>query len=210
MPSSVPLHFVIAANFRLKELAQKCVQSIESQGYEWTAFDLGGLGFGRQFAVTDETFQTHGHYQTEFKRRRTTGMHKPDVVAEMLNQVGGPLVYLDADTQLVHRIDEIIGEYDVGVTVRPFLEQVRWGPINAGVIFFNPTPGAKFFVERWRKETVRVGNDQEALTNLLAGRFCRVAEFPVLIYNWYYFPDAPPPSAKILHLKVSRSMRDSG
>jgi len=69
------MHFLIAANFRLKTLALRCVQSIESLGYRWTAFDLGGLGFGQSFYIDDETFQSAGYYNTQYQRWRSRAMH---------------------------------------------------------------------------------------------------------------------------------------
>ena len=54
-------------------------------GYHWTVFDLGGLGFGRSFPVTDEVFQSTGCYQTNFQKWPSRAMHKPQVIGEFVN-----------------------------------------------------------------------------------------------------------------------------
>jgi hypothetical protein len=188
----------------MKPLAEQCARSIEANGYQWTAFDLGGLGFGRSFRVLDESFHTLGSYETDFTERPTRALHKPEIVAAALGEFRETIVYVDVDTILRARIDEIVQDsYDVGVTVRMPTERKRDGLANAGVIFFNPTAACKEFVAKWRDETTRIGNDQAALLYLLPGDHCRIMGFPTLIYNWYYFPRVPPKSAKIVHFKVS-------
>ncbi len=172
-------------------------------GYHWTVFDLGGLGFGRSFPVTDEVFQSTGCYQTNFQKWPSRAMHKPQVIGEFVNSATDLVVYLDADTLVRQNIDEIVGDYDIGVTVRRPREQKRLGKVNAGVVFFRPTSRAKIFIERWKRETQTLGNDQEALNALLAEPDCTVAEFPTEIYNWYYFPQSPPKQAKIIHYRAS-------
>jgi hypothetical protein len=196
--------FVVAANFRVKKLAAACVQSIATCGYRWIAFDLGGLGFGRAFRVSDQMFHWKGHYETHFTKWPSRAIHKPEVIAAAMQEFNEPLVYLDADTLLRQRVDELCGTFDVGVTIRRPIEQSIHGRINAGVLFFNATPQAKELVQTWRQVTQEIGNDQEALSTLLTDSRWRVSEFPCDVYNWYYYPDKPPPTAKILHLKVSR------
>jgi hypothetical protein len=205
----VKIQFLLAANGRLKSFATQCVKSLDVLGYQWTMFDLGGLGFGHSYPIKDETFQSQGYYQTIFSKRPSCGMHKPQIIADFLNtkfsnNEPGCIVYLDADTFIRQKIDEIIGNYDIGVTVRRACEWERHGKVNAGVLFFRSTMQTRIFVNRWIAETQRLGNDQEALNSLLLSeQQCIIAEFPTDIYNWYYFPTSPPKKAKILHFKAS-------
>jgi len=126
-------------------------------------------------------------------------------VANFLKTSNELVVYLDADTVLRQRIDEVIGSYDVGVTIRRRNEIKKNKPrVNAGVIFFNPGSRSFAMVERWQHETEIMGNDQAALNNLLDDPTYTIREFPTDIYNWYYFPDEPPEEAKILHYRISQ------
>jgi hypothetical protein len=202
------MHFLLAANAKHKSFVVQCLNSLNALAYHWTIFDLGGLGFGRPFPIEDETFNQHGYYKTTYTKRRSIGLHKPQVIAEFLNQKsnredGDLVVYLDADTFVRGRIDEIMGQYDIGVTVRQPSEWVQEGKINAGVIFFRRTLFTKLFLDRWILQTRLLGNDQEALNSLLLSPTCTVAEFPTSVYNWYYFPTKPPAEVKILHFKSS-------
>jgi hypothetical protein len=201
------MEFILAANGLHKEFATQCVKSLDALGYKWTMFDLGGLGFGQLFPIQDKTFLSHGHYQTCFKRRPSRALHKPQIIADFLDSQfpddnNALVVYLDTDTIIRQRIDEIIGDYDIGVTVRRSNEWELEGRINAGVLFLRSTVKTRNFVRQWIAETQHLGNDQEALNSLLPKQSCTIAEFPTDIYNWYYFPN-PPPTAKILHYKAS-------
>jgi hypothetical protein len=97
------------------------------------------------------------------------------------------------------------------------------GVTNAGVLFFAPTPESRRFVARWRRATLELRNDQQALNRLLfAGarpwKLCRdrfvyrSAKVPERLaigglrlrvfshhYNCSVFP--PPREAKIMHYK---------
>jgi hypothetical protein len=198
------MHFVLAANYRLRVEVQRCIASLEALGYPWTVFDLGGLGIGEPFTVIDKTFHSQGIYSTCYTQRETRAMHKPDIVRKLLDNKDPWLVYLDADTFVRRRIDEIIADYDIGITVRPNTDQlVSESRINAGVLFFHISEATRNFVDQWKQETLAVGNDQAALCNLIRKPTSKISEFPVDIYNWYRFPKAPPPEAKILHYRVS-------
>ena len=84
--------------------------------------------------------------------------------------------YLDADAVLINKIDEVPGDYDIGVTIRRPGEQCTnpdympfFGRINAGVIFFNCTPASIKFCNNWESKTQELQNDQRAL-NVLIGK----------------------------------------
>jgi hypothetical protein len=198
------MHFLVASNYRLKDSAIRCVQSIEALGYRWTAFDLGGLGFGKPYFIHDQSFQRDGFYRTAYDRWPSRAMHKPKIIADFLEKADQLVVYLDADTVLRERIDEVEGDYDIGVTIRREKEiRNNKGRANAGVMFFNPTSNTQAFIEQWKEQTTVLGNDQAGLNHLLQRQCCRVREFQTDIYNWYYFPKNPPAEAKIVHFRIS-------
>jgi len=207
------MQFLLAANGLVKSYALECIKSLDALGYPWTMYDLGGLGFGLPFSIHSKTFQTKGHYQTSFRKRTSKAMHKPHIIANFLESATDFVVYLDADTFVRQRIDEIVGNYDVGVTLRPRWEwEKKLEKVNAGVIFLRPTDATKNFVQKWVLRTQTIGNDQAALASILREPDCVVAEFPAKIYNWSYFRNLPSSQTKIIHFKAStrsgRAFRD--
>ena len=91
------------------------------------------------------------------------------------------------------------------------------GLINAGVIFFRPSPALDAFLVQWKAETERGGSDQLALNRLLSPdspravgstvERCgvRVKYLPVEEYNYYYFDygnRALPDSVRVMHFKA--------
>lgn len=131
-------------------------------------------------------------------------MHKPEIVARSLDLCDDFLIYLDADTFVRRSINEVIGSYDIGVTVgNPSEWSGQSLRINTGVIFFKNNDSTRNFVRLWRYHTETMGNDQAAFNYLVGGKVCRVAEFPWEIYNWDQFPKVPPHQAKILHYRIS-------
>jgi len=205
--------FLLAANERLKPFVTQCLKSLDALGYQWIIFDLGGLGFGEPYPIQDDTFNTCGYYKTSFKRYASRGMHKPQLIMEFIKNFSVSesklVVYLDADTFVRQRIDEIVEAYDVGVTVRHPREWKLEGKSNAGVMFFRATKQTHLFLQQWICATQTFGNDQKALNSLLANPPCSIREFPARIYNWYYFPKPPPMDAKILHFKNSSRLHNA-
>ena len=130
---------------------------------------------------------------------------KPRVILDALNNWEDFIVYLDSDVRIKQPIDEIVGDYDVGITthdVKFHTGEERYlnitGYLNAGVIFLNNTDKAKEFVKRWIEyvRNSKTGSDQEALTNFLRDYVVdwtkenhnilgsRVKFFPSPVYNY--------------------------
>ena len=192
---------VIAGDKKFKKFVDKSVEHSKKVGYETLVYDLGELGYGTKFNTTLEV--------------STKIPLKPHIIREALNQVanGNFLVWIDADALIEERIDEIIGDYDIGVTVRlPKLKE-NGTPINAGVIFVKKNEKSINFLEKWMKESEVVGDDQIALCKLCQvttkdrGTIVwrdtvRVSVFPCEIYNNFYFGKKPNKHpAKIKHYK---------
>ncbi len=211
-------------NFSFKSVIQETVKRAEKCGYKPVVYDLGNLGMGEPFQVADETFAQKGYYSVQVQEGyKSRSLFKPEVVRYCLSRHKDLTVYLDGDAQLVDSIDEIItSDYDIGVTLRnPSELQEEWHQkyfeiaryVNAGVIFFNPSPATDNFITMWEKRTQEVGNDQKALNQLVCPEEypapysihtlngVRIKYFPCEQYNYYYFDEGLTPHIKIMHFK---------
>lgn len=193
---------ITAADWRFKAGAENLQLAAEAFGYRFQAYDLGGLGFGIPHVVNDKQFVQEGFYNYTTSVWKSKALHKPSVVSHALRDASELVVYLDADTILCDRIDEIVGDYSIGVTIRRPVEPcVNIGKVNAGVVFFNPV--AADLVAEWEELTEECGNDQRALNRLHQKHPDRFREFPTDLYNWYYFGESQE-TAKILHFKDNK------
>lgn len=211
-------------DFSFRRVIEQTVKKARDCGYTPVVYDLGELGIGEKFHVADDTFAQKGYYAVEVQAGyKSRSLFKPEVVKYCLSQYRDLMVYLDGDAQLMDRIDEIRGDdYDIGVTLRkPSELKEEWHQrlfeiakyVNAGVIFFNPTPAAFDFITAWEKRTYEVGNDQKALNQLVCPDYypkpysiecingVRIKYFPCEQYNYYYFDEGLEPGIKIMHFK---------
>jgi hypothetical protein len=206
------MRFCVAANRRFEAHARRCIDSVRGLGYDDPfVFDLGGLGFGLTHVVEDDDFHRTGCYRTGFTKWRSRGMHVPAVVASALEMIepGDVLVYLDADTRLLERIDEIEAiPFAVAITVRPEDEWESLGRANSGVICFRRGEPALAFVREWEAEVWRTGSVQEGLNVATRQTRAHIHEFSTCAYNNYHATDDPPSGTKIIHYRAS--MSDAG
>ena len=210
--------------FRFSSVIRTSMRKAEELGYKMEVYDLGTLGIGKPFRVENQTFIEKGHYEREVvKGYKSKSLFKPAMVKACIEEHQELTVYIDGDAELRGSIDEIdTGDYDVGVTLRDRFElESEWHQehfdivkfVNAGVIFFNFTPGTKRFLDRWEQLTEEVGNDQMALNRLTCTENypdlgsietingIRVKYFPCAEYNYYYFGEKSPMGVKIMHFK---------
>jgi len=190
---------ITAADWRFA-LGAKCLRNAaRSLGYNFEAYDLGELGFGRRHVIANERFVKEGNYCDMNGRWKSKALHKPDVILSHLLIDDGPFAYLDADAILLDRIDEAFTDKLIGVTVRRAGERCEAiGKINAGVMFFNPH--SYQLVKHWKRLSDACQNDQKAINALFSKQPNDFAALPTEIYNNYYF-DETTESAKILHFK---------
>ena len=197
------MKIVTAANLKFKPFLEVLESQCKKLGYTLEIYDLGDLGYGIPSPVEHENFQQHGWYHTMHENWRTKALHKPDIIAQALEDE--PIVYLDADAFPVTQFDEVWDqEFDIGVTLRSEHTPIL-GPINAGVLFFRPS--AREAVQEWQQLTQEVGNDQRALCHMLQDGKHKFHGFPTRVYNYYYFPDVPGPEVKIFHFKEDPLIR---
>jgi len=192
---------VLAADSKQRRYANNLEKLVSGLGYECLLYDLGVLGRGIDMPLP----MSYEMY------KNLPG--KPAVILDACNRTSSEYVaWLDTDTWLLDTIDEIAGDYDIGITVRsdPGGDESR-GTINSGVVFVHNTTAALEFLAAWLLRSLACDSDQQALNALcmfppdMVGQCvtaygARVMGFPGDVYNNYRF-DTPQAGAKILHYK---------
>jgi len=193
---------VIAGDANFKKYVDKAVAYSKNVGYDPVVYDLGGLGYGTPF---------NARVSPKVGAKIPS---KPGLIMETLKTVndGDYVVWLDADALIEQPIDEIMFDYDIGVTVRQPKQIENSLPINAGIVFVRKTKAALDFVERWMTLCETGISDQQELnklckvttehtdTTVIRG-YVRIRVFPCKIYNNFYFAKKKVPHAKIKHYK---------
>jgi len=207
---------VTAGDFNYRDIMQVSQERALRFGYEMIVYDLGGVGFGREFAVDGDSF-------SRFGMPFPSCLHKPKVVKDCLGGLpeGAHLLYLDADAVLNAPIDGAFGGFDVGVTLR----RQGWvgkgpcprftGYIQAGVLFFVNNRETRGFVDRWDEATAQYKCDQRALNEMIDPHTdwrsydvvveadgVRVKIFRTDEYNFFYFGEGYSDKNKVLHFKA--------
>lgn len=193
---------MIAADKNFENYISHLIKKINHLNYTILIYDLGGLNKGEKFDAQISL--------TPYK----TIPSKPDLILKALCEIPKDdfLIWLDADTLIFDNVDEIIGEYDIGVTVRKKKsKKIQEAWINAGVIFAKHTAASINFIESWKRLTEYCGGDQWALNEicnldnsnlneLVERESAAIKKFPCEIYNNFYF-NQDQSMAKILHYK---------
>jgi len=119
---------------------------VESKYDPPVTYDLGGLGFGTPWELSK--------IDSVGGKKISTGVRvcltKPEVILNALKVVddGEILAYLDTDTLLLDRIDELEDEeFDFGFTWQG--SKKGRGYCNAGVIFVRKTKASIRFLKKW-------------------------------------------------------------
>lgn len=194
--------FVSAANKKFETYLLRLKQDLKKLDYNFIIYNLGGLDFGIPFngKVGKTSYQTIPC--------------KPEIIEKALISVedNSFVVWLDADTIINSRIDEIIDDYDIGVTVRKVKnKETEDIPINAGVLFFQKTKNTMKFIDVWKQKSYEFGGDQIPLNELCNSNISdtnqivvqdnlKIKAFPCDIYNNFYF-EKDQSHAKIVHFK---------
>lgn len=210
-----------AANYKFTKIINLFVKHTNRLNYETLIYDLGKLGYGKNYNIQNEFFQEKGYYCQIKNTWKTKAIHKPKIILDALKTYKQKIAYLDADAILYKRIDEIEEqEFDVGFTIRRESELIDeplehhkfvMGNINAGVIFFNYNTTSLDFLFEWIKLCETEKNDQLALNLLLNINLPRngitnykninILTVPTDIYNFYYFEENYTNNTKIIHYK---------
>ena len=193
--------FLIAGNNDYINFVKHAVEYVKWKKYFTLVYDLGQLGYGTKF---------EGKVSNVVHKRIPS---KPAIILDGLSKINKDdfLVWLDADTLLMDNIDEIEGDYDIGVTVRKKKsKKIQEAWINAGVIFVKNTDFSFRFLKTWIEKTSQRGGDQWALNELcnlqtntletISINEIKIKKFSCEIYNNFYFSENQE-KAKILHYK---------
>jgi hypothetical protein len=193
---------VIAGDSNFRKYVDKAVEYCRKVGYDPVIYDLGGLGYGIPF---------EGRVSPQVGAKIPS---KPGMIMETLKIVdeGDYVVWIDADALIEDRIDEIMFDYDIGVTVRQPKQKENSLPINAGIVFVRKTPAAIKFVEEWIKLCETGVSDQQELNKLcqvttkdtnttVVRNNTSIHVFECRVYNNFYFAKKATPHAKIKHYK---------
>jgi hypothetical protein len=204
------IYVVTAADHNFKDLLLKCAESTQFWGYKTFIYDLGGLGVGKPFSgkVSDEP--------------NAKIPCKPAIIKDALKNLtyGDTLAWLDADCIMWNKIDGIVGDYNIGVTVRRPKDVENELPINAGVVFVRKTAETLSFIDTWINKCNEGVSDQVELNKL-----CKVSTkdlgqtvnrnfsmplkikvFPCDVYNNFYFKKTQL-HASIIHYKHKHRYR---
>jgi hypothetical protein len=137
-------------------------------------------------------------------------VHRSRSIKTSLRQrIGGPFVYLDADTLVSGPLDELFASpTDVGFTVdrffpeapgsfpawlRPFYDRLEWQPtaryFSGGIFHAADTPAAAALFSAWHaswRRTVEIGivSDQPSLNRAIATTPHAMTEYPES-FNWF-------------------------
>lgn len=193
---------VIAGDSNFRKYVDRAVAHCRKVGYDPVIYDLGGLGYGTPF---------EGRVSPQVGAKIPS---KPGMIMETLKIVdeGDYVVWIDADALIEDRIDEIMFDYDIGVTVRQPKQKENSLPINAGIVFVRKTPAAIKFVEEWIKLCETGVSDQQELNKLcqvttkdtnttVVRNNTSIHVFECRVYNNFYFAKKATPHAKIKHYK---------
>ncbi len=193
---------VIAGDKNFKSYVDKGVELTQNLGYPVLIYDLGNLGYGKEFK---------GRVSDEVNAKIPC---KPHIILDALNEIeyNQYLVWLDADALIIENIDEIQDDYDIGVTVRQPKAVENALPINAGIVFVKKTDKSIDFIKEWIQLSDKDVSDQPPL-NKLCSVVCadrgstvirnntRIKVYPCEIYNNFYFAKKNKPGIKIKHYK---------
>jgi hypothetical protein len=196
------LKIIVAGDKNFKPFVENAVNYNSRLGYKSLVYDLGELGFGTPFTA---------RFSDEVNAKIPS---KPHIVEHALMSCndGEFVVWLDADALIVQPIDDIIDNYDVGVTLRQPKLTEHSLPINAGIVFFKKSQPTMDFISKWKSLCDKDISDQPPLNQLckltskdigstIIRDGVRIKGFPCRIYNNFYFAKKNHPEAKIKHYK---------
>ena len=144
---------------------------------------------------------------------------KPSIIKTALLEFKQDILWLDSDCLMNERVDEVLDDCDIMVTLRRFDElkvrDIYDGYINAGVMAFRYCNQSLGFIDRWISQFGYSRADQDAMNRVLLNYSClfnfgeifdadgvKVKVLDCDTYNFFYFEDEEAiDKAKIYHIK---------
>lgn len=211
---------VSCSNWAMLPIMEISLAKNQSLGYDVQVYDINGeMGYGKRF-------NTDHDFSPSLERIKGKLPFKATIILDALQSRQRFLTYMDCDAFAIRSFDEIDTEdYDIGVTMRRPHERGRtewpvlYGYCNTGVVFAYPTKATFDFLARWqeRSNTCFARSDQQALNELalevtdfteydkvFEKDGLRIKVFKCDDYNFYYWPETPLPTTKIVHCKTDK------
>ena len=220
------MKIITAADANYKEMVQGAVAMNKRVGYETIVYDIGGLGFGIPFDISEDLQMI-----ASTKRELYTGTNvqkgsfKPKIILDAMlrNPHEQWMVWIDSDAFCIQQIHWLTYWrcFDIAVTMRRRGEHAdtkfpMWDQyINSGVVFLHNTAYMRDFVRKWIALVPHTEalSDQEALNimcdapklkeynKMYTINGTKILNLSTNEYNFYYFPEKPQPYTKVLHFK---------
>lgn len=124
------MKILYAADGKFRELFEYSLARTKALGYDCKVYDLGGLGTGEV-------------WEPRPADERQLRFWKPRYMQKALASSEEPICWLDSDSFLLDRIDEIGEDCDVAVPLLPK------GKVAASPIWFNKTDAASGFLKEY-------------------------------------------------------------
>ena len=220
------MKIITAGDATYKELVAGAVAMNKKVGYDTLVYDIGGLGFGKPFDISEDLEMIRTSKRTLYTGKTVQkGSFKPKVILDALESFPNEkaFAWIDSDAFCIKEIHYIMYRkvFDIAVTMRRKGEHAgtpfpMWDQyINSGVVLINNSEHVREFIRQWiaRVPTTEALSDQEALNYLCdapllqePGKVYNVNGYKILNlttdeYNFYYFPEEPHPDTKVLHFK---------
>jgi hypothetical protein len=196
------IYTVVAGDKNFEKYVSKCVEYSMRVGYDTKIYDLGNLGMGKPY---------QGRVSPQIGAKIPS---KPGIILDAINEIDeyDYVAWIDADALIQTRFDEVMEDYDIGVTVRQPKQKENSMPINAGIVFVRKTSQAIKFLNDWILLCESGVSDQQELNKLcqvttkdlntlVIRNDTKIRVFPCAIYNNVYFAKKKTPNAKIKHYK---------
>ena len=220
------MKIITAGDGNYAEMVRGAVAMNKRVGYETLVYDIGGLGFGKPFDISQDLAMIRDTPRKLYTGTTLQkGSFKPKIILDALETFPDEkaFAWIDSDAFCIKQIHWILyrRKFDIAVTMRRTGEHAgtefpMWDQyINSGVVLINNSPAVRQFVRMWIDlvpETQAL-SDQEALNIMCDAprlkeydKVYHINSYSILNlstdeYNFYYFPEKPHPYTKVLHFK---------
>lgn len=171
------------------------------------------LNYTLDYKLLNESLNDYYYLQLE-DGWKSKALHKAKYLLQYMEELpdGELVIYLDVDTLLLDKIDEVnTKDYDIGLTYRikeDFINlkngHEKYMEIgNCGVLFLYKNEQIMHLLKTWGENIYIYKNDQLALKATLDRKTIKTKDFDPIVYNFAYFKHLDYRSAKILHFKTS-------
>ncbi len=143
------------SNYKTRLLVS--IKQSELFGYKTRIYDMGGLGFGIKYNISEEI------KKLSLRKTAKICLSKPAIMLDALENTDETVIFLDADAFLVDHIDELEEDnYDVGLTYKGGKKNTY---LNAGVVFLKQNNNAIRFLNMWLDKIRNVKQDKDTIDN---------------------------------------------